>query len=100
MRKHITLLLTTWAVISTITAIYFWNTNQNQAKTNLLLTESISLHKKAIANEAKSYNAINDCFVVNRGLCNANDFKSTLQTLGDQADEIYNQIAIIEKEIE
>jgi hypothetical protein len=99
MRKHTTLLLLAWGIISTTTAIYFWNATQSEARKNNLLTESISLHKKAIANEAKSYNAINDCFVVNRGLCDADDFKDTLRTLGDEADGIYSKISALEAEI-
>lgn len=99
MKKHTTLLLTTWGILATITALYFWHTNQQQKNVNALLTESISLHKKALANEVSSYYAINDCFVVKRGLCNADEFKSTLRTLGDQADGIYNQIANIENKL-
>lgn len=99
MRKHTTLLLIIWGVLTSITTIYFWSSTQKQEKRNALLTESISLHKKALSNEVKSYYAINDCFVVKRGLCDADEFKNTLQTFGDQANEIYNKIAIIEKEI-
>ncbi|MDQ5901136.1 MAG: hypothetical protein QG600_714, partial [Patescibacteria group bacterium] len=66
MRKD-NLLLLFLALITTIAAIYFWRSNQELKNTNSLLRESISLHKKAIAVEAKSYYAINDCFVINRG---------------------------------
>jgi hypothetical protein len=99
MRKHTTLLLCAWGIISTVTALYFWNASQTQKQVNTLLTESISLHKKAISNEAKSYSAINNCFVKNRGLCDADEFKNTLQSLGDEADGIYNQIANIESQL-
>ena len=99
MRKHTTPLLLVWGLISTIAALYFWNTNHRQDRVNALLTESVSLHKKAIAVEAKSYYAINDCFVVNRGLCNANDFKNKLQSLGDESDKLYEQISFLEKQL-
>lgn len=99
MRKHTTLLLIIWGVLTSTTTIYFWSYNQKQEKINDLLTESISLHKKALSNEVKSYYVINDCFVVKRGLCNADEFKKTLNTLGNEADELYNRIWKIENEM-
>lgn len=99
MIKHKTTLLLAWAIISTITGLYFWSLSYKQENINSLLNQSIALHKQAIANEAKSYNAINDCFVVRRGLCNADEFKDTLQILGDEADIIYNQIVDIESQL-
>jgi len=99
MKKYIPLLLTAWGIISTLAALYFLNAYHIQKNTNILFSESIALHKKAIANEAQSYNAINDCFVINRGLCDADEFKNTLQSLGDEADEIYNEISLLEREI-
>jgi uncharacterized protein (UPF0333 family) len=98
MRKD-NLLLLFLALITTIAAIYFWRSNQELKNTNSLLRESISLHKKAIAVEAKSYYAINDCFVINRGLCNANDFKTKLQSLGNESDSLYNQISLLEAKL-
>lgn len=99
MRKHKTTILLVWATISTITTLYFWNSSYKQEKINSLLNQSITLHKQAIANEANSYKAINNCFVVNRGLCDADEFKNTLQGLGDEADVIYSQIANIESQL-
>lgn len=97
--KRVQTSLIIWGVLSTIAVFYFWNANQRQEKVNTLLTESISLHKKVIANEVKSYYAIDDCFVVNRGLCNAEEFKNKLQILGDESYELYSQISLLETEL-
>lgn len=99
MRKHKTTILFVWGIVGTLTALYFWNTSYKHEKINSLLNQSIALHKQAIANEAQSYNAINDCFVVRRGLCNAEEFKDTLKVLGDEADAIYGKIVVIENEL-
>jgi len=99
MRKHKTTILLAWGIISSLATLYFWNASHKQEKMNSLLNQSITLHKQAIANEAKSYNAINDCFVVREGLCNAEEFKDTLKVLGDEADTIYGKIVVIENEL-
>lgn len=98
MRKY-NLFLLFLILITTTAAIYFWRSNQELKNTNSLLRESISLHKKAIAVEAKSYYTINDCFVINRGLCDTEDFKNTLQTLGNEADGLYNEISKLETKL-
>lgn len=92
-------MLIIWGLFSTVAALYFWNDNQKQEKINTLLTESIALHKQALSNEVKSYYAINECFVVKRGLCNAGEFKKTMSTLGDEADRLYSHIANIESQL-
>ena len=80
MKQHIQTILIVWGILTTITILYFFTVIQKQERINTLLTESISLHKKAIANEVSSYNAIHDCFVTKRGLCDADEFKEKLQT--------------------
>lgn len=98
MKKHISILLTFWALLSTVAAIYYWNNNHRLEVNNQTLTESNALHKKLVGVEFESFKIINDCFVVNRGLCNTQEFESKLKTLGDEAESLYDQISILENE--
>lgn len=99
MKKHTTLLLTTWGILATITALYFFNNTQKLEQANSMLRQSNAAHKKLTTNERASYEAINDCFVVKRGLCNPAEFKEKLQVLGDEADGLYNQISLLENRL-
>lgn len=77
-----------------------WNATQKLTRTNSIQKESISLHKKAIANEVKSYSVIYDCFVTERGLCSPDEFKQNLLTLEGEADEIYSRISLLADDLE
>ena len=100
MRKHILVLLVLWGLLSTIAAIYFWNNNQKLERTNKILVESNEAHKKLVKNEAASYASIYTCFVEQRAQCDPEDFKSRLQTLGDEADGLYDQISAFNKQLQ
>ncbi|OGM55595.1 hypothetical protein A3F62_02175 [Candidatus Woesebacteria bacterium RIFCSPHIGHO2_12_FULL_44_11] len=100
MRQQITVLLILWGIFSTSIAIFFWNKAQKLNAVNKTLFQSNELHKELVKNEVASYEAINDCFVVNRGLCEPKDFKKKLETLGDEADELYSQIHSYDKQIQ
>lgn len=80
-------------------SVYLWSKNQGLKETNSILSKSIEVHKKLVGNEYNSYQAINDCFVVKKGLCDPEDFKSKLQTLGDEADGLYNQISAFDQQL-
>lgn len=95
----IIILIVLWGLLATGLSIYLWNENQGLKETNSILSKSIGVHKKLVGNEYKSYQAINDCFVVQKGLCNPEDFKSKLQALGDEADELYHQISAFEQQL-
>lgn len=99
MREYKVKILFIWGVISTLTAFYFFNTTQHLEHTNKILSQSNIAHKKLITNERTSYEAINDCFVVRRGLCNPAEFKEKLQVLGDEADGLYSQISLLENQL-
>jgi len=100
MRNKTLIFLVIWGVLSSGAAVYYWKTSQRLIETNRILNESNALHKQLVENEYKSYQAINDCFVVNRGLCNPEEFKSRLQALGDEADEFYKQIEIFGRQLQ
>jgi len=99
MREYKVKILFIWGLISTLTAIYFLNTNQHLEHTNQILSQSNITHKKLVTNERTSYEAINDCFVVRRGLCNPAEFKEKLQVLADEADELYAHISLLDKQM-
>lgn len=99
MRRHILILLVLWGLFSTGAAIYFWNSNQKLKEVNNTLSESNEVHRRLVENEYKSYQTINDCFVVKKGLCDPEDFKSNLQTLSDAADGLYEQISAFNKQL-
>lgn len=80
-------------------AFYLFNTTQHLEQTNQILSQSNITHKKLVTNERASYEAINDCFVVKRGLCNSDEFREKLQVLGDEADELYTQISLLDKQL-
>lgn len=81
-----------WGLLATGLSLYLWTENQRIKEVNSILSESNDVHRRLVENEYKSYQAINDCFVVQKGLCNPEDFKNRLQTLGDEADGLYDQI--------
>jgi hypothetical protein len=99
MREHKVKGLFIWGVISTMVAFYLFNTTQHLEQTNQILSQSNITHKKLVTNERASYEAINDCFVVKRGLCNSDEFREKLQVLGDEADELYTQISLLDKQL-
>ena len=99
MRKHVQTLLIIGGLLSILVAFYFFSTTLKLAQANSILLQSNSIHKKLITNERESYEAINDCFVVKRGLCNSDEFKEKLQVLGDEADELYIQISLLDKQM-
>ena len=99
MKKHTTLMFTIWGLLSTLAALYFFTATQTLKQTNSILRQSNAAHKKLITNERASYEAINDCFVVKRGLCNPDEFKVKLQVLGDEADVLYSEISLLENRL-
>lgn len=99
MREHKVKGLFIWGGISTMVAFYLFNTTQHLEQTNQILSQSNVAHKKLVTNERASYKAINDCFVVKRGLCNSDEFRKKLQVLGDEADELYTQISLLDKQL-
>jgi hypothetical protein len=98
-KKQVQILLIAWGIVSTIVALYFFSTTQKLAQANSILLQSNAAHKKLITNERESYEAINDCFVVKRGLCNSDEFKEKLQVLGDEAEVLYSQISLLENRL-
>lgn len=100
MRKHILILFVLWGLLSTIAVIYLWSSNQKLERTNKILVESNEVLKKLVANEYESYQAINDCFVVQKGLCDPEDFKNRLQVLGDEADGLYDQQSVFKQQLQ
>ncbi len=99
MKGHVHIFLILWGLLSTLAALYYFSSIQKLEKTNSILWQSNAAHKQLINNERESYEAINDCFVVKRGLCNPDEFKGKLQVLGDEADELYSQISLLENRL-
>ena len=96
----IIILIVLWGLLATGASFYLWNENQRLKEVNSILSESNGVLKKLVANEYESYQAINDCFVVKKGLCNPEDFKNSLQTLGDEADGLYGQISAFNQQLQ
>jgi len=89
-----------WGLLVSGLSIYLWMENQRIKEVNTTLSKSNEVLKKLVANEYKSYQTINECFVVQKGLCDPEDFKNRLQVLGDEADGLYNQVATFNTELE
>ncbi|KKR71500.1 MAG: hypothetical protein UU14_C0026G0010 [Candidatus Roizmanbacteria bacterium GW2011_GWB1_40_7] len=98
-RNLIIILIVLWGLLASGLSLYLWGENQRIREVNDTLSKSNEVHKKLVENEYKSYQAINDCFVLNKGLCNPEDFKSKLQALGDEADGLYDQISAFERQL-
>lgn len=94
------LLIIICGAVASISMVLLWRDNQKLKETNNTLLKSNEVHRKLVENEYKSYQAINECFVLKKGLCDPEDFKSKMQTLGDEAESFYNQISILDEQIQ
>lgn len=99
-RNLIIILIVLWGILATGLSLYLWIENQRIKEVDDTLSKSNEVLKKLVANEYKSYTVINDCFVVQKGLCSPEDFKSQLQTLGDEADGFYDQISAFNQQLQ
>ena len=88
-----------WGLLVSGLSFYLWRENQGLKKVNETLSKSNEAYKRLVANEYKSYQTINDCFVLKKGLCNPEDFKTRLQVLGDEADGLYDQIHELDQQL-
>jgi len=100
MNKKYLLLLLAWGLVASGISLYLWIENQKLRELNISFSESNQVHRRLIENEVESYRTIYDCFVVNRGQCNPDGFKNKLQTLGDEAEGLYGQISILDKQLQ
>ncbi|MEK7550821.1 MAG: hypothetical protein AAB535_03500 [Patescibacteria group bacterium] len=98
-KRYLLPLTIAWGLLASA-ALYLWVNNQKLEVRNKTLTDSNEIHRRLIENEVESYRTIYDCFVVNRGQCNPDDFKDKLQTLGDEASEFYKQIEIFDQRLQ
>lgn len=99
-RRNFIILIVLWGVLATGLSLYLWIENQRIKEVDDTLSKSNEVLKKLVANEYKSYTVINDCFVVQKGLCNPEDFKGRLQVLGDEADELYDQLTAFNQQLQ
>ena len=99
-RNLIIILIVLWGLLASGMSLYLWNENQRIKEVNSTLSESNEVHKRLVGNEYKSYQAINECFVLKKGLCDPEDFKNRLQTLGDEADGLYDQVSAFNQQLQ
>ena len=99
-KRNLIIILIVWGLLVSGLSVYHWSENQRLTEVNNTLSKSNEAHKKLVENEYKSYKAINDCFVVQKGLCNPENFKNSLQTLGDEADGLYDQISAFNQQLQ
>ena len=98
-KRNFIILIVLWGLLATGLSIYLWKENRRLKDVQGILSESNEVHKRLVANEYESYQTINDCFVVQKGLCDPEDFKSKLQSLGDEADGLYEQISVFNQRL-
>ena len=98
-RNLIIILIVLWGLLISGLSLYLWRENRKLREVNDTLSKSNEVHKRLVANEYESYQAINDCFVVKKGLCDPEDFKNRLQALGDEADGLYDQISAFNQQL-